>query len=104
MKHTHGPWTDSTIDPYTFAINAPGGDSDLGYRSWAELATVYGSKDDGIPGHRKGEANARLIAAAPELLEALASFVFVLDHGNGPDLRKAYERGKAAIAKAEGEV
>ena len=48
------------------------------------------------------EANARLIAAAPDLLEAL---VMVLDDPNALDGRpRTYEIVCAAIAKAKGEV
>ena len=51
------------------------------------------------------EANARLIAAAPELLEALEAVLpdlehYVATHGPGPDKRLAIAR--AAIAKARG--
>ena len=50
-------------------------------------------------------ANARLIAAAPELLEALEAVLpdlehYVATHGPGPDKRLAAAR--AAIAKARG--
>ena len=62
------------------------------------VATVY---------HFDGElaANARLIAAAPELLEALEAVLpdlehYVATHGPGPDKRLAAAR--AAIAKARG--
>jgi len=62
------------------------------------IATVY---------HFNGElaANARLIAAAPELLEALEAVIpdlehYVATHGPGPDKRLAIAR--AAIAKAKG--
>lgn len=50
-------------------------------------------------------ANARLIAAAPDLLEALKSCLpdlahYVSKHGPGPD--KRLDAARAAIAKAEG--
>ena len=49
------------------------------------------------------DANAHLIAAAPELLEALRAIVAVIDHA--PDRECAagvLEQARAAIAKAEG--
>ncbi len=51
--------------------------------------------------HFSAEANARLIAAAPDLLEALK---MVLDDPNALDGRpRTYEYVRAAIAKAIGE-
>lgn len=56
-------------------------------------------------------ANARLIAAAPDLLEALTALVRIDDHHKqmraaiyapGSDTDKAYRAARAAIAKAEG--
>ena len=46
------------------------------------------------------EANARLIAAAPELLEALQ---FVMT-ASGEQLSTAFEQAQAAIAKATGDT
>lgn len=47
------------------------------------------------------KANARLIAAAPELLAALEA---LLDYENGIQKAKAEQMARAAIAKAGGEV
>lgn len=50
------------------------------------------------------EANARLIAAAPELLEALIAITTVRCDGMDPTpINEAYEKADAAIAKATGE-
>lgn len=50
------------------------------------------------------EANARLISAAPDLLEALSEMVSMMDsgeeHGTGSQW---HTKAKAAIAKAKGE-
>ena len=48
----------------------------------------------------EGEANARLISAAPELLEALQAFVKYADDVN--DDSPEFDRARAAIAKATG--
>jgi hypothetical protein len=46
------------------------------------------------------EANARLIAAAPDLLAALEAFV---DGDNGDSIDTRYENARQAVAKARGE-
>jgi hypothetical protein len=55
------------------------------------------------------EANARLITAAPELLEALKAYLFneQTDGGKNPyregtNAHRAFELARTAIAKAEG--
>lgn len=63
--HTKGPWT----------LNYVGTPNDLWIldgKDKAYLADIYGAHgpEDAIT-HEEGEANARLIASAPELLEAL---------------------------------
>jgi hypothetical protein len=51
----------------------------------------------------RNEANARLIAAAPELLEALEAFKAIdAFEGWHPKYRDAIEKAEAAIAKATG--
>lgn len=50
-----------------------------------------------------GEANARLIAAAPELLEALEGILWALDSNNlGQFTPSAIKAARAVIAKATG--
>lgn len=72
--HTPGPWTVGPSEdgrPH-LAINWAGGTgrSSCGYDSWGELATVWGSDDGLRKVSAEAKANARLIAAAPDLLEA----------------------------------
>ena len=56
----------------------------------------------------RGDADARLIAAAPELLEAL-EFLVTVASGEGPPvperelLQDCVDKARAAIAKAKGE-
>ena len=64
------------------------------------IADVYG-------GHTMDEieANTRLIAAAPELLDSninLVSYVRALGHLDDPTVRALLDMGDAAIAKARG--
>jgi hypothetical protein len=46
------------------------------------------------------EANARLIAAAPDLIEALKRLLDAPSHGTHEAMRRANEAARAAIAKA----
>ena len=89
MKHTPGPWTfyDDSNDGKTNRIEIVA----IG----KTVARIYHS----VPA--KDLSNARLIAAAPDLLEAL---LMVLDDPNALDGRpRTYEYVRAAIAKATGE-
>lgn len=87
MKHTPGPWV---VDPAVrqgFTVYAP------------KEGFIVGTQDEeGRYGAIESEANARLIAAAPDLLDAL---LMVLDDPNALDGRpRTYEYVRAAIAKA----
>lgn len=69
------------------------------------MAKGLGGENDGdpwIPFVRIKEADARLIAAAPELLEALRDLVEAATHHQA-DARAALAKARAAIAKATGE-
>jgi hypothetical protein len=65
-EHTSGPWETPGTD---------GGDRVISYtdsnRKRRTLAHVYAPRTDGELNEQERDANARLIAAAPELLEAL---------------------------------
>ena len=81
-KHTPGPWRQAGEDIF--------GANDW----WVAVAT----RDCTSKGSDEPEANARLIAAAPELLEALQSLVRHCESGLDFELDDA----KAAIQKATG--
>jgi hypothetical protein len=88
MKHTPGPWQVGHFDSNMIC------DSDGANRGCAPIARVEGTAAE-------RRANARLIACAPELLEALKLAVRQNEHDmlmTGKELRNA----RAAIAKAEG--
>lgn len=93
-KHTPGPWSflrsKAPVDgEYDFAISGEGA---------PVLAEVFGRFSNG--GYSPAEDNARLIAAAPELLDALRNLVAVQPNlmANSAELANA----RAAIAKADG--
>ena len=56
------------------------------------------------PGNQVDEANARLIAAAPELLEALQMAMQIGDQCSRGFLGMFQAKARAAIAKARGEA
>lgn len=101
-KHTPGPW-----------VVHEGDEIDIRSANPADLAQapIYYCIAENIGGHVHGEnfddyseveANARLIAAAPELLEALESFPGFLC---GTESGDAWiDQMRAAIAKARGEA
>jgi Asp/Glu/hydantoin racemase len=82
QKHTDGPWKFrfESIDP-----------------EWAIVTTASGSIIANVNSDQRQKANARLIAAAPDLLAALKNAVAFPISGNW------YEEAAAAIAKAEAE-
>lgn len=96
-KHTPGPWTP--------IVKPPASRADNGLRA---LAQVWGGWIVAVPKRLVGrlthdaEANARLIAAAPELLDAVQLFVTWEDWIDDPDWRALVEYARSAIAKATG--
>lgn len=94
-KPTPGPWAVHAHATDTYTIYVAGRHWD----SWA-VAHVGYTKED--------EANARLISAAPDLLEAL-EFMLSVFNETYPDVaddeedREAWAKARAAIRKATGE-
>ena len=94
-KHTPGPWQwTQHFDP-TISIYKDG---------FGQIARLYDSSAG------TGKANARLIAAAPDLLEALQGILGYFDSGNSVSVSQAtikarsdeVKAARAAIAKATG--
>lgn len=87
MEHTPGPWH-----------------SEWQYEGKGSLE-VYGPEGQCVATVRQGAdkhtANVRLIAAAPELLHVLKTFVHASQHG-GVSVADHIEQFIVAIAKAEG--
>lgn len=110
-KHTPGPWTVISSDPQAEFYE----DGELSYFNPLTVSVPGGGQDicsfeyDGSPISRNAsveeiKANARLIAAAPELLEALEVISEAID-AYGGDLHNKLEGVQAvrdAIAKVRG--
>ncbi len=94
-KHTPGPWAMPDSGQGRISKVGANGGWD-GLIATADCGDYARSRDEGL-------ANARLIAAAPDLLEALRG---ALEHWPVPSSickdRPAYEAARAAIAKATG--
>lgn len=98
--HTPGPWSlvryKASEDTRYHALLANAADDGRD----VTLATIYPVSDDGQPGGESA-ANARLIAAAPDLLATLRSAEAWVDlQGNVPGCRAAADAMLAAIRKA----
>lgn len=89
-KFTAGPW--SEISESGFVRNMDG----------HPVASVYGDDPECHPDDRMW-ANANLIAAAPELYEALKMFVWPYQEGCNLSETERQERGRSALSKARGE-
>lgn len=98
-KHTPGPWIVKT------AINGDRGIVAPGIGILAECFVAIRNMDEVSP---ECEANARLIAAAPGLLEALEEMIELASPNIYPQPDKSQsgwaklQRARAAIAKAKG--
>ncbi len=96
MSHTPGPWgivQDAPLNPksrYSIGSRQPNGFAIYVCTIRTERSLILDGKET---------ANARLIAAAPELIEACRAVVERWESGN---LAEATRMCAAAIAKAEG--
>ncbi|MEA3233864.1 hypothetical protein OP492_04265 [Pseudomonas mosselii] len=90
-KHTPGPWTEL---PRTECIAISGQD-----KAKLQLGFVNSSNPDRVA---EGEANAKLIAAAPDLLAALEMALDGCEnhHPLDADIHSWQDAARAAIAKA----
>lgn len=94
MLHADGPWQ---VAPYRDHPNGP--IYILDSTGKTAVAQVISGRIDGT-----GMANAHLIAAAPDLLDALQSLVDMdVAFQRGPKVDNAVENARAAISKAIGE-
>ena len=105
MSHTPGPWI-ARCDDQTEGLKR----GDNGIRFWSirgegkyrgDMCTVHAAEHIGGVTIDERDANARLIAAAPELLEALQGLVGKSTDTPG-DWSREWNAALAAIAKATG--
>lgn len=103
-KHTPGPWVACTDDAAWDRITI---EQDRTKLPPGEEPSVVGEAYDSGDGidRATAEANAALIAAAPDLLAALREARALANHfaqGGGPVPRERFDAIDAAIARAEG--
>ena len=107
-KHTPGPWTFGLCEFSEDLLEFRVSEKPFDYRGpgYYDNPSIYGADGKEVVGCDEyyafsGPANARLIAAAPELLEALRDYV-----GGCTDddclMGETCRNARAAIAKAEG--
>jgi hypothetical protein len=97
MPHTPGPWATRQLTNSTRVYAEEFNN--------AEICSIQRSRFASGPTAARREADARLIAAAPELLAALRGLVEDYEGaygGNDEDAPKALTDARAAIAKATG--
>lgn len=98
-KHTPGPWSVCEHSWCETSIRAPSTDHAL-----CRLDINHATEESQEADEAQMAANARLIAAAPELLEALKACAAVCagETMNKRGLVSALEQARAALAKCEG--
>lgn len=104
-KHTPGPWEWSYEDPSVLALYGPRGPLD--HVLWSQICPACQECDGQCTGPNTPDA--RLIAAAPDLLEACKTWIAWMDSpGDGTDKTLGDEEAvlnnmRAAIAKSKGQ-
>ena len=104
--HTPGPWNVSGLlaIPSEEALRKERMSEGVNADGPRAIAQVYISTDerDGFERrHQEARDNARLIAQAPAMFEALEAMVMVAEF-DGKGQRAAYQKARAAIAAARG--
>lgn len=102
-KHTPGPWGMETVRTTSGLCHRVGPFPSP--KSWRSDKPAHACIYDDYPpdvGSPELVANARLIAAAPDLLEALKACVTMYGDENPDDDWTCIKLARAAIAKAEG--
>lgn len=112
MKPTPGPWEidgdsqriDGIGEVHAYRVLAPSGAVVAEFSNAECNEIVY--EDDGEGGgthcDRQAMANATLIAAAPEMADAIVGLIETYEPYPGGSAWDAYQKAKAALAKARG--
>lgn len=95
VKHTLGPWSIGERKTFKTATGYDNQEVTIDGRHTTTLASVWGDDED-------TEFNAKLIAAAPELLEALIDLLYHVEDipGNEYFDEKIFSNARKAINKA----
>jgi hypothetical protein len=90
--HTPGPWRARSTAPQEVGVS----------EGWPiRIESAAAGHDGELVAQSYGDANARLIAAAPELLRALVDLVRETDGGAQPCGHQFHQQASDAIRKAE---
>ena len=92
-KHTPGPWTMHPRFDDGAEVRA------LAPVAWCSVASTHGASGSQVIDVAEARANARLIAAAPDLLEALEDIARG-DYSDPLCMKTPEQRAREAIAKA----
>jgi len=106
-KHTPGPWTmHPRFDDLTLKNDGAEVRALLAPVAWCSVASTHGASGSQSIDAAEARANARLIAAAPDLLEALEKLYRAVSDvtSSVEDLGYGEELARAAIAKAKGDT
>lgn len=104
-QHTPGPWSVGDARKMRQQLVTGAGVAIMAHSpKWGEAVALFNLRtNDSFGGTETTLANARLIAAAPELLAALEKYVD--DDDIGARIQTvAFKQARAALAKARGEV
>lgn len=101
-KHTPGPWE---VERWNWPMEMTGRYHRVLNHERFPTAFIPAWSEPGpfeVDGSDEAQANARLIASAPELLEALKEIVDAADGDGWNQLDASFKKARAAIAKATG--
>lgn len=108
MNYTKGKWENAGYSPYTYTgINIISGNDALDPKIDIAIVAEYPKAENSMEQKSNGQGNANLIAAAPDMYEALKAMIDLIGDGDLPDNGELSgaaisDMAISAIAKAEG--